>query len=104
MPKDLAAQIRYGGKDKQLVLGAYPDMTITAARAGREAAKAHFREGHDPTLEARRARLVNESLATETFEKFARAWYEAQRLRWKPVHADDVITSTERDLFPTLGP
>lgn len=94
---------RHGGKEKRLVLGRYPDITITAARAMRDDVKSTLREGKDPSLEAKRVRLVNESLVTETFEKFARQWFEAQKQRWKPVHADDVITSMERNLFPTIG-
>lgn len=30
----------------------------------------------------------------------AREWHALQISRWKPVHADDVITSLERDVFP----
>lgn len=33
----------------------------------------------------------------------ARDWYEQQLPRWKPVHANDVITSLERDVFPHNG-
>lgn len=94
---------RHGGKERRIVLGSYPELTITDARAQRDDVKVQLRLGKDPALEARRAKLVNESLATETFEKFARQWFDAQKAHWKPVHADDVITSMERDLFPTIG-
>ncbi|MEH3123015.1 MAG: integrase arm-type DNA-binding domain-containing protein [Sphingomonas phyllosphaerae] len=94
---------RHAGKEKRLVLGTYPEMKLKAARARRDEVKMHLREGKDPMLEAKRQRIVNESLATETFEKFARAWFEAQKPRWKPVHANDVITSLENDLFPAIG-
>lgn len=94
---------RHDGKEKRIVLGSYPELTITDARAQRDDVKAQLRLGKDPALEAKRAKLVNGSLATETFEKFARKWFDAQKGRWKPVHADDVITSMERDLFPTIG-
>lgn len=30
-------------------------------------------------------------------------WHALQVARWKPVHANDVITSLERDVFPHLG-
>ena len=94
---------RQGGKEKRVVIGPYPDIKITQARAKRDEIKTQLRSGQDPKLEAQRARLVNESLATETFEKFGRQWFEAQKSRWKPVHANDVITSLEKNLFLTIG-
>ena len=39
-----------------------------------------------------------------SFENVAREWHALQLDRWKPVHANDVITSLERDVFPHLGP
>lgn len=48
-------------------------------------------------------KLVGEGRAEETFERWARDWHEQHKERWKPVHADDVITSMERDLFPVIG-
>jgi len=38
-----------------------------------------------------------------TFEPAARRWHDLQEGRRAPVHADDVITSLERDVFPMIG-
>lgn len=93
---------RVGGKEKLLVLGRYPEVSLKAARSLREDAKRALAAGKDPSLEAKRAKLVGAAKVHDTFEKHARAWHESNT-RWKPVHAADVITSLERDIFPDLG-
>jgi integrase len=94
---------RFSGKEKLLVIGRHPAVSLKAARLARDAAKATLAEGRDPALQARRVKLVGEGRAEETFEHWARAWHEAQKSRWKPVHAADTIESMERDLFPVIG-
>lgn len=101
--KSWRLKYRHGGKEKLLVLGRYPQVSLKDARAARERAKEVLAAGRDPSLEAKRAKLIGDARAVDTFEQHARAWFEASKARWKPVHADDVITSMERDLFPTLG-
>lgn len=93
---------RFEGKEQLLTFGSYPDVSLAAAREQRDDARKILREGRNPTHAAKRARLVG-SIAAKTFEELAREWYEKERPRWKPVHADDVITSLERDIFPHLG-
>lgn len=94
---------RHGGKEHRLVFGAYPEISLKVARARREEVRLMLREGRDPKLEARRLKLVGEASRAHTFEKVAREWHRVQAPRWKAVHADDVITSIERDLFPHIG-
>lgn len=95
---------RFGGKEKRLVLGPYPDISLKRARELRDDAKAALRVGRDPALESKRARHARKVGHADTFETFARAWHELQKPRWKPVHAADVIESMERDLFKVIGP
>jgi integrase len=94
---------RTGGKEKLLVFGRHPEISLKSARLARDEAKRSLAAGRDPGLEARRLKLVGQGRAEDTFEKWARAWFEAQKPRWKPVHASDVIESMERDLFPVFG-
>ena len=51
----------------------------------------------------KRSRLVAGQDGGETFEQAAREWQTLQLKRWKDVHAKDVITSLERDIYPELG-
>ncbi|PZT91005.1 MAG: integrase [Citromicrobium sp.] len=94
---------RFEKKERLLTLGAYPEVSLADAREKRDDAKRILREGRDPRHAIKRGRLVGESETSRTFEDVARAWHALQTARWKPVHANDVITSLERDIFPHLG-
>ena len=101
--KSWRLKYRHTGKEKLLVLGRYPDVGLKAARAMRDRAKDALASGRDPVLEAKRVKMIGDARAIDTFEKHARAWHAASKDRWKLVHADDVMGSLERDLFPTIG-
>lgn len=94
---------RMEGKEQLLTLGTYPEVSLAEAREKRNDARKLLREGRDPRVSAKRAKLVGDSGAFQTFEQAAREWHTVQKPKWKPVHADDVITSLERDIFPHLG-
>lgn len=92
---------RIAGKEKLLSFGAYPEVTLAEARERRDAARLQLRDGEDPAAEKRRAREGAGS--AHAFESVAREWHGLQKGRWVPVHADDVLRSLERDVFPKLG-
>ena len=94
---------RFERKERLLTLGAYPEISLADAREKRDEAKKILREGRDPRHAAKRGRLVGADDSGKSFEKVAREWHALQIERWKPVHAADVITSLERDIFPDLG-
>ena len=94
---------RFGGKEQRLVFGTYPDVSLKKARELRDELKAALKAGKDPALAAKRAKLARQVGHDDTFERFAREWFETQRPLWKPVHANDVITSLEADVFPVIG-
>ncbi|MBN8830948.1 MAG: integrase arm-type DNA-binding domain-containing protein, partial [Sphingomonadales bacterium] len=94
---------RHGGKEGRMVFGTYPDMSLAEAREVLDDTRKQLRQGIDPNVLKVRARLGVASAEGRTFESVAREWHEQQVDRWKPVHANDVITSMERDLFPDVG-
>jgi integrase len=94
---------RFAGKERRLVLGAYPDLGLREARDRKADAKKLLREGRDPGIEAAKARVERAVASANTFEALARGWYALQRDRWTPVHANDVIGSLEKEVFPWLG-
>lgn len=94
---------RMQGKEQLLTLGVYPAVSLAEAREKRNDARKLLRERRDPRIVAKRAKLVGDSGTFQTFEQAAREWHTVQMPRWKPVHADDVITSLERHIFPYLG-
>ena len=94
---------RIGGKQKQVVLGSYPELSLRAARDLRDEKKRILRSGKDPAIEAKDRTQLSEGTGAPTFEAAAREWHGKQIARWKAVHAKDVITSLERDVFPAIG-
>jgi integrase len=94
---------RLDGKEQLLTIGVYPEVSLAEAREKRNDARKLLRDGRDPRIAAKRAKLVGDSGTFQTFEQAAREWHTVQKPKWKPVHADDVITSLERDIFPHLG-
>lgn len=94
---------RFGGREKLLTLGAYPEMSLREARVAREDAKRLLREGRDPSLERQKIQQSRKASTETTFESVARDWYETAKGRWATTHAYDVIHSLERDIFPAIG-
>ncbi|ANC86231.1 tyrosine-type recombinase/integrase [Sphingomonas sp. NIC1] len=94
---------RFGGKERRLLLGAFPDIGLKRAREMRDDAKVALRNGKDPGLERTRARHARKAGHQNTFEQFAREWHASQVARWKPVHAEDVMESMESNLFTEIG-
>lgn len=94
---------RHGGKERRLVFGSYPEVSLSAARQMRDDAKRLLREGRDPAYERKREKLANVARHEHTFERYAREWHSMQKGTWTAVHAEDVLLSLERDIFPMLG-
>lgn len=93
----------FGGKEKLLAIGAYPDLSLAEARAARDDAKASLRSGRDPSVVKRQRKVVVQAETAETFEALAREWHDLQRPGWAEHHAKDVMRTLERDVFPAIG-
>jgi integrase len=96
-------RFRFNGKEQTLSLGAYPDVTLNDARKAREDARLVLKSGRDPGMVKKIDKLVGQQRTAETFEAIAREWHELQQPQWAEVHASDVLTSLERDVFPSVG-
>lgn len=95
--KSFRLKYRRAGKEQLLVIGRYPEISLTDARGRREQVRLQLARGEDP-------RGASSSAAPAvTFETIARAWHEHRRLRWSPAHADDVLSSLETHVFPAIG-
>lgn len=96
---------RFGGKEKQMTFGPYPEVPLREARDRRDEARRQLRAGLDPGEEHKRAmaRRRNGVDTARTFETLARRWHELQLAGWKPKHAADVLHSLEAEVFPAIG-
>lgn len=94
---------RFNGKEQTLSIGPYPDVSLNDARKAREDAHAVLKTGRDPGMVKKIDKLVGQTRTQETFEVIAREWHELQKAQWVEVHANDVLTSLENDVFPAIG-
>lgn len=62
---------RYGGKQKKLSFGVYPEVSLAEARRRREAARALLREGRDPVVEKQAEKAARAVAAANTFAAIA---------------------------------
>jgi integrase len=93
----------HGGKEKMLSFGRYPEVTLAAARAERQAARDLLRAGRDPSLARKLHRASSLAQAENTLEAVARRWHKQMTPGWTPTHAGDVLQSLEAHAFPMLG-
>lgn len=94
---------RFAGKERRLVIGGYPEVSLAEAREQREIARRQLREHRDPKIEREKTRAAAEADAAVTFEGTARAWHGTQLPRWSGDYGALVLRSLERDIFPSLG-
>jgi len=101
--KSWRLKYRFDGKEKRLLLGAHPEVSLAKAREMRDEAKRLLRDGRDPLLERHKRRIGATAAAAATFEIYALRWHEAQKERWSPVHVRKVEQALQRDVLPDLG-
>ncbi|CAG1020901.1 Prophage integrase IntA [Methylococcales bacterium] len=93
---------RYGGKEKRLAFGVYPEIGLKDARAKRDDARKLLSDGADPG-ETRKAMKAAQLVDSETFEVVAREWFAKNAASWAENHSNRIIRRLERDIFPWLG-
>ncbi len=96
---------RFNGKENQISLGVYPDVSLKDARDRRDAARTLLASGIDPSQDRKRRKSLEANQAASTFEAVTREWFDknAGAGAWVPAHADRKIRLFERDIFPALG-
>jgi len=92
---------RFGGKEKMLALGKYPEVSLTDARARRDEARKILANDVDPS-ENKKAVKVEQEQEAVTFEVVARDWH-ASNQKWSASHSARVLKSLEDNLFAAIG-
>lgn len=93
----------FAKKEKLLVFGPFPEISLKEARDQRDAARKLLREGIDPGVAKKQRAAAAAVDANSTFKAVAEDWWEAQTGRWSPKHAKDVKDSLEDDVYPAIG-
>ena len=94
---------RFGGKEKKLALGVYPEVSLKEARDRRYQAKRLLDECIDPGERRQAIRKEIQGQAAITFESVAREWFSGHEPTWAKSHSSKVIGRLEKNVFPWLG-
>ncbi|WP_028454604.1 tyrosine-type recombinase/integrase [Chitinilyticum litopenaei] len=94
---------RWGGKEKSLALGVYPEVSLKEARQRRDAARLQLAQGDDPSAARKAEKLARQMAARDSFEVVAREWHRVEAAQWAPGHARAVLRTLEIHLFPAIG-
>jgi integrase len=92
---------RFGGKQKRLSLGIYPEVSLREAREKRDACRKQVAGGIDPS-DLRKAEKL-ELAGHESFEFVTREWHAKYKHNWSYDHAKRTIERFEKNVFPWLG-
>ncbi|MBJ8385446.1 tyrosine-type recombinase/integrase [Citrobacter cronae] len=92
---------RFGGKEKMLALGKYPEVSLADARARRDEARKLLANSIDPSENKKAVKVEMEQEAI-TFEVVARDWH-ASNQKWSESHSARVLKSLEDNLFAAIG-
>ncbi|KHN90148.1 integrase [Pectobacterium actinidiae] len=93
-------QYRFGGKQKMLALGVYPDVSLADARARRDDARKLLANGSDPG-DKKKSDKIEQSEAL-TFREVAIEWHATNK-KWSEEHSRRVLKSLEDNLFSAIG-
>lgn len=94
---------RFGGKQKTLALGVYPEVGAKKVRQKRAEAKALLATNIDPGLQRKVEKLTAHLSAANTFEAIAREWHEKREGGLAAITANKTITALETHVFPLIG-
>lgn len=94
---------RFGGKEKLLSLGTYPDTSLKKAREKRDEARTLLASGVDPSAARKAERASNLGAAANSFEAIAREFQQTRQGDWSEPHSRRWLERLAKDVFPYLG-
>ena len=95
---------RFGGKEKRLAIGAYPDVSLKSAREKlAKARKLLFDDSIDPSQHKKDKKLSRAEAAQNSFRAIAEEWIKKQANGWSEIHTSKVQRMLNKDMLPWLG-
>ena len=94
---------RFGGKEKVLAIGVYPEITLSEAREKLIKARNQLANEIDPGEMKKISKHSNKLSSENSFEAVAREWYSKFSPGWVEGHRFKILSRLERDLFPWIG-
>ena len=86
---------RFRRKEKRLALGAYPAVSLRAARDARDTARSQLANSIDPSAHKKAQKAALTAAASDTFESLAREWHAGQTRVWSDIHATNVMARVD---------
>jgi integrase len=99
-PRYWRMKYRYGGREKLLALGVYPEVSLAEARQRRAQARAILRNGHDPSEAKQAAKDAQRRNADAAFPVVATNWLAFKKREW----ADETYRKAKYVLDDYLTP
>lgn len=94
---------RFGGKEKRLSLGVYPDVPLKSARSKRDDTRTLLADGVDPGAQRKAEKQAKAVEGSNTFEALAREWMATRGKEWTESYASKTKSALERHAFPAIG-
>jgi integrase len=92
---------RFGGKEKLLSLGTYPDTSLAAARERRDEARRQVQAGIDPSEQRKAQKAAGAERAANSFAVIAEEWLAKQRMA--PATLEKARWTLDSLVFPWIG-
>jgi integrase len=93
---------RYGGKEKMLSLGTYPEVSLKDAREKRDETRKLIAAGIDPAGKRKAEKAAKSEAGANTFEVVAREWHAQRAKSLEQSTLDGIMMRMEAHLFPHL--
>lgn len=91
------------GKQKLLVIGPYPAVSLKEARERRDTAKKLLVDNIDPSTAKQEAKAVAANAAKNSFQVIALEWLEKYSVNWTAAYKKHILRRMEKYVFPAIG-
>ena len=94
---------RFGGKEKLLSFGTYPEVSLADAREKRAVSRKQVAAGVDPGEKRKAQKAARAAGCENSFEIVGREWHGKYAKTWSTIHASTIMNRLEKEIFPWLG-
>ncbi|ELY3384525.1 tyrosine-type recombinase/integrase [Cronobacter sakazakii] len=94
---------RFQGKEKTLVIGPYPEISLTEARAKQSEAKIKLLSGIDPAEQKQAIKKKEKEAAADSFGDIFLEWHAHKSKVWSKGYADEMMSMFKDDILPIIG-
>ncbi|MBM3073484.1 tyrosine-type recombinase/integrase [Lelliottia sp. RWM.1] len=94
---------RFEGKEKTLVIGPYPEISLTEARAKQSDAKMKLLAGVDPAEHKQAIKKKEKEESSDSFGDIFREWHAHKSKVWSKGYADEMLSMFNDDILPVIG-